>query len=142
MVERLQQHHNTNNAYELAKLFTHFILLANQELYMNKPKAIRKNAKSTKAKRIVETDTSVQQPRKLVRTVGKISMQSEKPPKMPTRETIVHYKTAVWKARGGVRRMKNGKLVPFKESIRRRKCLQGIDEAPQVCINFTPKKKD
>ena len=142
MVERLQQHHNTNNAYELAKLFTHFILLANQELYANKPKAIRKNTKSTTTKRIVETDTSAPQPRKLVRTVGKISMQSEKPPKMPTRETVVHYKTAVWKARGGIRRMKNGKLVPFKESVRHRKCLQGIEDTPQVCINFATKKKD
>ena len=140
MVEKLEKKYHTDNAKELSKIFTYFILLANQELYKNKPKAIRKQKTENQTKRKTEADNSAIQPRKLIRTVGRISMQSEKPPKMPTKETVVHYKTAVWKARGGIRRMKNGKLVPFKESIRHRKCLQNKSDVPQSCIRFSEKK--
>lgn len=75
--------------------------------------------------------------KKIVRTVGGIKMTSPKPPRLPSSDSVIHYKTAVWTARGGVRRMKNGKLVPFKESVRHRKCLQKEDDqVPQTTIRL------
>lgn len=75
--------------------------------------------------------------KKIVRTVGGIKMTSPKPPRLPSADSVIHYKTAVWTARGGVRRMKNGKLVPFKESVRHRKCLQKEDDqVPQTTIRL------
>lgn len=113
---------NTNAGLELLKIFSHFILLSNQELYENKPKADRK---TNAAKRKVKIESGeVISSEKLVRVVGHVCVTSEKPPKLPSKETVVKYKTAVWTARGGVRHMKNGKLVPFRESVRHRKCLQ------------------
>ena len=32
--------------------------------------------------------------------------------------------------------MKNGKIVPFKESVKHRKCLQKQDDIPQAVIKF------
>lgn len=130
--------HGTDEGHELLKSFTHFILLANQELYYNKPKASRSENKARRNIEVIENAT----PRKLIRTVGRTKMTSEKPPKLPTKESVIHYKTAVWTARGGVRRMKNGKLVPFKESVRHRKCLleQKEDTVPQTTIKI--KKTD
>lgn len=75
--------------------------------------------------------------KKIVRTVGGIKMTSPKPPRLPSADSVIHYKTVVWTARGGVRRMKNGKLVPFKESVRHRKCLQKVDDqVPQTTIRL------
>lgn len=119
-----------------SKIFTVYVILSNQMLYEHKPKAIRNTNKSNQ-KRTIVTDNTQTQPKKLVRTIGPISMTSTKPPKLPTKETIVKYKTAVWKSRGGVRRLKNGKLVPFKESIKHRKCLQNTTESvPQSIVQF------
>ena len=63
-------------------------------------------------------------------------MTPEKPPRMPSKESVIKYKTAVWIARGGIRHMKNGKLVPFRESVRHRKCLQSDanDDIPATKI--------
>lgn len=133
--KRLLNKYNTNNAIELAKLFVHFVLLSNQELYFNKPKAVRNSSKSKTVKKqvVVESNNA---PKQITRVVGRVTMKSIKVPKMPSAETVIHYKTAVWKARGGVRRMKNGKLVPFKESIRHRKCLMKDEEVPRTVLKF------
>lgn len=119
----------------LIKIFIYATLLSNQILSENKPKAVR-NSNKTTSKRTIVTETNSKQPKKLVRTVGNIYMSSVKPPKLPTEETVIHYKTAVWKSRGGVRHMKNGKIVPFKESIKHRKCLQQTNDIPQSIIKF------
>ena len=63
--------------------------------------------------------------------------------KLPTKETVIRYKTAVWKSRGGVRRLKNGKLIPFKESIKHRKYLKDTTEnIPQSVIKFNKNNKE
>lgn len=136
--DSLNEKHHTNNAAELVKLFTYFTLIINEELYFNKPKAIRKNKTDAKKTIIVEENKA---PKKITRMVGNIKMESVKIPKCPTKESVVHYKTAIWKARGGVRRMKNGKVIPFKESIRHRKCLQNNEkqEIPQTTLRFRKK---
>lgn len=132
---------NTNAGLELLKIFTHFILVANQELYFNKPKADRK-ANSQKKKVKIEAG-EVLHSDKIVRVVGGIKMTSEKPPRMPSKESVIKYKTAVWTARGGIRHMKNGKLVPFRESVRHRKCLQSDanDNIPVTKIIMKGTKK-
>ncbi len=124
----------SNSCYELSKIFTHFVMLSNQELWLNKPKAVRsgRNVSGETRKTEVGDEKEI---KRIVRTVGGIKMTSQKPPRLPSANSIVHYKTAVWTARGGVRRMKSGKLVPFKESVRHRKCLQKTgDQAPQTTI--------
>ena len=70
------------------------ILVAHQELYFNKPKADRKS-NSQKKKVKIEAD-EVLHSDKIVRAVGGIKMTSEKPPRMPSKESVVKYKTAVW----------------------------------------------
>lgn len=133
-IERLKQS-DTSPAKELTKIFTYAVLLSNKLLQDYKPKAVRNSNPQTK--RTVIADKSSEQPHKLVRTIGPIKMTSIKPPKLPSEETVVKYKTAVWKSRGGVRRLKNGKLVPFKESIKHRKCLQDVTkDTPQSIIKL------
>lgn len=139
--KKLKQN-GTTPAKELTKVFTQAVLLSNMLLEQHKPKAIRNN-NTTHTKKTIIPDKTAEQPRKLIRTVGPISMTSVKPPKLPTKETVIRYKTAVWKSRGGVRRLKNGKLVPFKESIKHRKCLKDTTEnIPQSIIQFKKNNKE
>ena len=116
----------------MSKYFSNLIVVANYELWLNKPKAIREKKAEEKqhVKKTSVADEAASQPKKLTRVVGGIKMQSAKVPRFPTKESVVHYKTAVWKARGGVRRMKDGRLIPFKESVRHRKCLQKDNDVP------------
>lgn len=126
----------SNSCYELSKIFTHFVMLSNQELWLNKPKAVRSGRSTSETVRKTKVGER-KDVKKIVRTVGGIKMTSPKPPRLPSADSIIHYKTAVWTARGGVRRMKNGKLVPFKESVRHRKCLQKVDDqVPQTTIRL------
>lgn len=126
----------SNSCYELSKIFTHFVMLSNQELWLNKPKAVRSGHGTSETARKTEAGER-KDVKKIVRTVGGIKMTSPKPPRLPSADSVIHYKTAVWTARGGVRRMKNGKLVPFKESVRHRKCLQKTDDqVPQITIRL------
>lgn len=126
----------SNSCYELSKIFTHFVMLSNQELWLNKPKAVRSGRSTSETVRKTKVGER-KDVKKIVRTVGGIKMTSTKPPRLPSADSVIHYKTAVWTARGGVRRMKNGKLVPFKESVRHRKCLQKVDDqVPQTTIRL------
>ena len=126
----------SNSCYELSKIFTHFVMLSNQELWLNKPKAVRSGRSTSETVRKTKVGER-KDVKKIVRTVGGIKMTSPKPPRLPSADSVIHYKTAVWTARGGVRRMKNGKLVPFKESVRHRKCLQKEDDqVPQTTIRL------
>lgn len=126
----------SNSCYELSKIFTHFVMLSNQELWLNKPKAVRSGRSTSETVRKTKVGER-KDVKKIVRTVDGIKMTSPKPPRLPSADSVIHYKTAVWTARGGVRRMKNGKLVPFKESVRHRKCLQKVDDqVPQTTIRL------
>ena len=134
--EKSLKSHDTNGFTELVKLFQHFIIVSNQILDKNKPKA-KRETREIKQKRIsIASDNVLSSDRKIVRTVGPITISSAKPPKQATEELIVHYKTATWKCRGGIRRLKTGKVVPFKSSVKHRRCLQKSDYSPQMEIRF------
>lgn len=121
-------------AQDMFYIFQRMIFWSNYLLSKNKPKAVRSGNQYKKYTTIPEPGAN--QPRKLVRNVGNMHVTSVKPPKLPTQETVIHYKTAVWKARGGVRRLKNGKLVPFKECTKHRKCLQKTNAIPQSVVRL------
>lgn len=131
----------TDNLLALFKIYTRCASLLNFILSENKPKAVRKPKANTKSTTVIYDDKAPQ-PKKITRTVGLISVASEKIPREATGKTVIKYKVASWKARGGVRRLKSGKLVPFKESIRHRKCLTQTDEVPQTVIKIKHQKKE
>lgn len=128
----------TNNFRSLSVTFMALMSLINFQLYKNKPVANRK-ANKAKTKVIVQT-VDEKQPKQLIRNVGTISIKSVKPPRLPSEETVIHYKVAQWTARGGLRHMKDGRIIPFKESVRRRKCLQ--DKTSDVPTSIIRIRKD
>lgn len=66
-------------------------------------------------------------------------LKSAAVPKRATPDTVRKWKVPSWKARGGVRRMRDGRLIPFKESIRHRKALMDKDNS---VLPVTLKMKD
>lgn len=147
----------TNNVQELGRIFLRYVALLNYFLMLNKPKAVRKPrkrpsepseredddvfAEAPKTAHAAPSEPSEaipKQPERLVRKVGMITITSTKIPRESTEQSVRKYKVAVWKARGGVRRMKDGRLIPFRESIRRRRAL--VSEGgviPQSVIQLT-----
>ena len=112
----------------LCMIFMYNIPVINYELYCYKPKAIR--SKSTgHTKGIAVPDAK---PKRITRMIGPISMKSPKPPKLATEESIRRYKVASWHCRGGMRKLKSGKVVPFKPSIHHRKCLKDNPSDPMT----------
>ena len=126
----------------------HFAIMAtgitNFMLHGNKPVIDRKTfpdrpAIATKTKTVLEPAKPVE---RRIRTVGALKITSSKMPRETTMETVRHYKTAVWHARGGIRHMKDGRIVPFKESIRTRKALRDtitqeqLDELTKTTIRL------
>lgn len=122
----------TNNVAELYKLFVTYTNLFNYFLAKNKPKAIRTKQKHKTPE--IQTATTAPQPKKLTRTIGIISVKSEKPPKLPTEKTLVKYKVASWKTRGFIRHLKSGKTIYIKESIHHRKCLNETESNPPQTV--------
>lgn len=124
-------------ARSLTITFIKAVVKANYMLSLYKPSRGKQANKTKSTKRTIVVDASAQQPVKLIRTVGPITFQSEKPPKQPTDDTVIHYRTASWTTRGHTRTYKNGKTVYVKESIHKRKCLQNEDATtPQNIIQF------
>lgn len=124
-------------ARSLTITFIKAVVKANYMLSLYKPSRGKRANKTKSTKRTIVIDTNAQQPAKLIRTVGPITFQSEKPPKQPTDDTVIHYRTASWTTRGHTRTYKNGKTVYVKESIHKRKCLQNEDTTtPQNIIQF------
>lgn len=112
--------------------YTKCITLFNFILANNKPKAIRK--RNTSSKNItIECDNN-NQPEQITRTVGMITVKSQKIPRKATEKTITKYKIANWRTRGYVRHLKSGKNILIKESIHHRKCLNKSDAVPQTTI--------
>ena len=146
---KLKTQHNTNNVADLGKLFFQYISYLNHCLSLHKPKASRKTGAKPSGSRTIELSPG-DPPEKIVRMVGMIAVKSTKPPRQPTPQTVVKYRVASWKARGGLRHLKSGKVVPFKESIRHRKCLldktgDSSNNVPQSVIvlhDNTPKTKE
>lgn len=135
---------NVRSSYvELVRYLLLAITISNYMLYGNKP-VIQREPKEKKSSVPVKDNVSVDQtplPERRTRTVGMITIKSVKPPKRATPNTVRHWKVASWKARGGVRHMSDGRVIPFKESIRHRKALAGKD-VPKDILPVTLKMKD
>lgn len=125
-VDRFNKNTTENDFSCFTEMFPLIIIKVNEMLYNQKPKAIRET-KEEKAKRIA-TIGDISAPRKITRVLGDIKLTSEKPPKAATKETIVKYKVATWQARGGLRHLKSGKIVPFTGCVKHRKCLESLSD--------------
>lgn len=112
----------------LCMIFMYNMPVINYQLYCYKPKAIR--SKSTGHTKAVAVPNA--KPKRITRMIGPISMKSPKPPKLATEESIRRYKVASWHCRGGMRKLKSGKVVPFKPSIHHRKCLKDNPSDPMT----------
>lgn len=136
--EKALKEKGTDNVAELAKIFFCFIRIVNAELMANKPRLNRSKGKGGR-KHMADSKSPA---KKAVRDIGRISIQSKAVPHAPTRDTVVRYKTPSWKCRGGIRKMKSGKLVPFKPCVKHRKCLEGVsnNSMPQVVLNIKGNK--
>ena len=116
--EKLKKN-GTDNFREFVKIIQTILPVINYQLYLHKPKPKRTPKQSSSVKSIPDLTT---EPKRITRIIGPISTKSPKPPKLPTEESVRKYKVASWHCRGGMRRLKSGKLVPFKPSIHHRKC--------------------
>lgn len=141
MDEKMRDTHGTNAFSELIRLFTNLIVKVNYQLYIHKTsKTIyTKKDKSKKGETSVEIiDTDA--PKKLVRIIGDMSVNSVQKPRLPTEKTVMRYSIASWKCRGGLRHMKDGRIIPFKESIHHRQCMKKTADIPQSIITFKKEK--
>lgn len=111
---------------ELFSFFIKATLAINYYLSKNKPsRPINTNPKRKTEKQISETLNK----EKSIRRIGTITIKSEKPPKIITKDSVIRYKTASWQRRATIRTLKNGKKVYVKESVCYRQCLR--DKAPE-----------
>lgn len=119
-----REKHAGNEFADIINLFCAMAYLSNYILMLNKPKAIRKKSAGNSVKKAVVSDISENIPKRIVRNVGSMRISSEKVPKVPSPKTVTHYKVAVWKARGGIRRYKNDKVTTFAPCVKHRQCLK------------------
>lgn len=132
-----------SSCIELVKYAVLCCAVSNYMLYGNRP-VIQKEPKEEREKRPkpVKGEAATEEgpaPKRRVRTVGLVTMKSAAVPKRATPDTVRKWKVPSWKARGGVRRMRDGRLIPFKESIRHRKALMDKDNS---VLPVTLKMKD
>ncbi len=116
----------TTAGIELGSIIFRYTGMLNYMLHANKPKTSRKPKNSSitaKSQPVEAPQKPSDEPR--TRTIGLITVKSVSVPRQSTVERVYHYKTASWTARGGVRHMKDGRVIPFRESVRRRKALIG-----------------
>lgn len=88
---------------------------------------LEKNKVSTKRKSMQHKKDVVidnEPDKRRVRTVGEITIISDKIPKAPSFKSVVHYKTAVWTVRSHTRTLKNGKTIYIKEHVHHRQALK------------------
>lgn len=118
----------TSSCIELVKYILTCNGVTNYMLHGNKPKIIRepKEQKEKTPAPAKQTDNTNNKklPERRVRYIGTVKVTSTTIPRQATPERVRHYKVAVWKARGGVRHMKDGRVIPFKESIKHRHKLK------------------
>lgn len=134
-----------SSCIELVKFVLLGCSVSNYMLYRNRP-VIQKTDRTEKKHVHVKGEAARPEapaPERRVRDVGLVSMRSVASPKRATPDTVRKWKVASWKARGGVRTMKDGRLVPFKESIRHRKALMGQEGAvPPVTLRMKDNRPD
>lgn len=123
-----REKHAGNEFADIINLFCAMSYLSNYILMLNRPKAVRKKFARNTVKKTVTSDIPEDTPKRIVRNVGGMRISSEKVPKVPSPETVTHYKVAVWKARGGIRHYKNGKVTTFAPCIKHRQCLKKSDD--------------
>lgn len=138
ITRKLHEMHQTNQFQELCKLFISLVTVTNLTLANNRVKRPKKPKTTVSTKRETVKAQTVP-PEKLVRKVGMISVKSEKPPKMPSEKTIVHYRLASWKAKGYIRTLKSGKKIYVGESVRHRHCLNQEEHVPVNVLKFKNK---
>lgn len=127
---------------ELVRYILLACVVSNYILYANKPVLKREPKKQAPA--AVKDEAAAETkplPERRTRTVGLITVKSVKTPKRATPNTVRKWKVASWKARGGIRHMADGRVIPFKESIRHRKALLEKDASKDV-LPVTLKMKD
>lgn len=132
-----------SSCIELVKYAVLCCAVSNYVLYGNRP-TIQKQPKDSNHERPkpVKGEAAIEEgpaPKRRVRTVGLVTMKSAGVPKRATPDTVRKWKVPSWKARGGVRHMSDGRLIPFKESIRHRKALMDKDSG---VLPVTLKMKD
>ena len=124
-----QSNNKQHIGYSLAVIFINTIPKISAALEQNKPKLApgqRTRRKPDVSQKTYETPDTI--PKKKVRIIGTgIKVKSEKPPKMPTMETVIRYKTPSWTTRGHMRTYQNGKQVWIKESVHKRHAMQDAD---------------
>lgn len=102
-------------------------------LYANKPVIQQEPKEKDQPVSVVDGQTSGTKdageskplPKRRTRTVDMITVKSIKQPKRATPDTVRKWKVATWKARGGIRHMKDRRMIPFRECVKRRKALSG-----------------
>ena len=125
--------------------FIQAIIVINYYLSLNKPSrpVIPRHNKRVVTKEI-STAPDKSESEKVIRKVGIIKIQSAKPPKIVTKDTVIHYKTTSWTRRATIRTLKSGKKVFVKASTCYRQCLKDKNtnaKAKTVTIQITDKTK-
>ncbi len=137
MSEYTNEHYGMDQCSQLASVFVMLISRCNAMLELNKPSR-PVNAKQTgtgRGKRSVVYENG-NAPKRKIRNVGMLRIQSEAVPRKPSFETVITYKVAKWTVRGHVRRYKNGKEVYIKPAVKTRKALAGTDQMTATTIKF------
>ena len=99
------------------------------------------NTKQSDQDTMVKKDFSeLKTPDKIIRTFGPITTRSVNRPKMPTKATIIHYRTNEWTTRGHIRRYKSGKTVYIKPHSNKRK-KEMTRKTPQTIFILKERKE-
>lgn len=132
----------TSSCLELAKYVLMCNAVTNYMLHGNKPRIVREpkgpkegKAPNTTDRQSTQADSSPDDqklPERRIRYIGTVKVTSTAVPRQATPDRVRHYKVAVWKAKGGIRHMKDGRVIPFKESIRYRHKLKDQVTEQQV----------
>lgn len=140
-VEELSRKKNTDACAQLASVFTKVISRCNVLLELNKPsRPVRAVDGNRTHRKCTVTCQDGDTPKRVVRNVGALRVQSEKIPRKPCLETVVTYKVARWTVRGHMRHYKSGKSVYVKPGTRTRKALADTGQATATTVRFRRKK--
>lgn len=134
--DKVYEDNNLSACVIFGDLFIKIMTKINYYLSQNKPSrptGLKRTAKGAR-KEIITEQNNV--PERFTRKVGRLTVNSEKPPKAPTEATIVKYKIPSWTTRGYIRRYKTGKVTYVKPSVHHRKCLHNDNAESKTTILF------
>ena len=132
---------NSSFGVESSRFFITAIIKANACLEKNRPsRPVGTKRKKINSGAVMETaKSSASFDEKKIRYVGPMQVKSKQIPKLPARETVIHYKTATWQQRGFTRTYKkSGKQVYIKPQTKHRKALQdnSSGEVTKITLKF------